>query len=1624
MLISNSFKDDFKNLKAEKKAKSTFTKKVKPDPASDIVKKSSLVRAKEQVDIGAIPREANKARLEGRAPSLTQTKQETGGTLENFMAAWDIKHPGYGTPTGGEGKAQSDVVRNAVRERVQALLDPQTGKIPEGQIAALKSLLKTAENKKTIVGPQDIDSMLGKDINPVDEAAAIGSGLVGAGAHTMAQVAGMPGQTLADEVANPGSPESNLIKGVSGIGGMVLAGPAGAASGVADMVGSAVEGNASQLIQDVGHTVLSLKDENADWGTKVAGGVNLALMAWGLVHGVKSGIDNITGADVVRQYANSIKSITPEQINEAIGNVKSKFGPDAAQVVGEVLSKATPEQIQQAVQKAQTLDLESTAKPIVPNTPESTTTPTAIPENPVKVEQPSTPAPETGSLKSQLDKLTAELEQKRKAHADVLAQHDAVESAGGDTMTLRERLLKSADEMRPLYEQKANLEDQITRNQTQEDLQNLHKVSDGRLNELLDMTKELLKTSQSEAESKSFKSQREAIQTEINKRGGSASETGVKEPWQMTYGEWAEKQLGVQMHEANTKPFNQEAFTKNLQSQEGPLTTEPFDQPIRLKGQFEGQETNAPKPPPQEPLPATPVSEPIKPEPPVETPPPSQDAPTAVTEPKTVQEKKAYEETKNQQLTGEFDPVKATGLANQIQSRHVLEGIIQEIPSAGGKPPKEWLQLGQDAVANGADYIGLAKQIEGGKQMSPLDVAILSEGNRLIMKDVNDAKIALDADPKNPNLKAALDGEVAKLQNYLEQIQVGKGQASDVFRALQIASDVNTGSYADVLQRAQKTKYYTAKDDAEIGRLVDEVAKRDAEIERLKANPQEFDAKSAMTRARNRKYDKTALKNNIEANWKRFEELKGTAGVGGSKKRGAASLITSEDLKVATEQLLIVKDIALDHARLHLGASLEDVVIHVKDFFKSKGFDIDRQAVVDAMAHTESRPRSDAQKQLEALKSDARKNSTSTQVKQQLDARNKAVEVESKAAKQKFIDERKGQSRIAKKQMDYNERTDLSDAIKKYKSDQKAQRDATKAEQQAWAKAERTKSRNDYADWWNLQEKQRRYNEASDLKEAKKQIADAEKQAWKTVKDAQKAYDAGERLKDGAEKDAYRQWWRDQAAIMDAQEALRMGSPVGKPKANRTVTDDQATIKKLRQMANIKSKIAQSEATLESLNAGGAKPKKATRTVDDEIADLQAQRMIADARVRHKLNQLDKSNLSRGTMGVVSAIRGGTLGADIGVLTRQALFINPINQPKAWGKAVSAAGKTIFSEENLAKWVKQNKTKRYSDGKLATRVRKEAKLSTTDALNSHEEIVFTNIIKRIPGIGEKLGGSLERAQTTFINEARIQLFDQAYEKGLNPEDLRTRARYINSVTGRGNWHTIPEQLGYVMTSPRYELSRWETLGEMLRNPVEALNNKGARENLKDIGITLASLAALYKSAELAGYKTTLDKDSPDFLKLRKGNQVWDVSAGLAPRLRDAFRAISSLGTIDKKDTWNDIGAKIAARTIAPHIRTPIEQTDIALQRSKRATSPKSIFSGFKVEGEITGWETLTPLIWQSFHQALNNKENLGEALGVAGKEFIGGGVNYYPPKSSKKKSSFGTSVKSSIGSSIKSSLSK
>lgn len=146
--------------KSEKKAQDYFTPKVKPK--TNIAQTSSLKVAAEKLDIGKPARDANQSRIEGKAKSLTQTKQESEGTLEHFMEAWDMGK--YGKATNGE---IDDPEREQVRAEAFSLLkDGQ--RFDAGATALLKDRLNMAKSAGTYLKPGEIGQFKQETLTPED----------------------------------------------------------------------------------------------------------------------------------------------------------------------------------------------------------------------------------------------------------------------------------------------------------------------------------------------------------------------------------------------------------------------------------------------------------------------------------------------------------------------------------------------------------------------------------------------------------------------------------------------------------------------------------------------------------------------------------------------------------------------------------------------------------------------------------------------------------------------------------------------------------------------------------------------------------------------------------------------------------------------------------------------------------------------------------------------------------------------------------------------------------------------------------------------------------------------------------------------------------------------------------------------------------------------------------------------------------------------------------------------------------------------------------------------------------------------------------------------------------------
>lgn len=378
---------------------------------------------------------------------------------------------------------------------------------------------------------------------------------------------------------------------------------------------------------------------------------------------------------------------------------------------------------------------------------------------------------------------------------------------------------------------------------------------------------------------------------------------------------------------------------------------------------------------------------------------------------------------------------------------------------------------------------------------------------------------------------------------------------------------------------------------------------------------------------------------------------------------------------------------------------------------------------------------------------------------------------------------------------------------------------------------------------------------------------------------------------------------------------------------------------------------------------------------------------------------------------VLQTARHTILGGDLGMLTRQGLF--SWSRPLTAGRGVIEATKAAFSEESMARREVEIRD-RVINGEAALPMRQAAGLQTSNTTTHPEELVITRMLSRIPDIqiGGKtiklsmVGRAFERFQTTFINDVRTTAFDQGIKAGMSPEELARRASFINDATGIGNIKRVPIALAYLMTSPRYELSRWALLTQPPRNLVRLARgaasgqiDKAAAANLKDIGITVVGIIGLFKLAEAAGYSITWDPEDSDFLKMRKGNEVWDVSAGLAPRIRDVLRiAIAFLNPTYSKNIGSTL-FKAAMRTINPIIKEGINQPSVAIQRARGVQEPSLPFDGYRSEEDREGIIALAPLIVQSALEAIRD-EGPGAAASAAAREFIGQSVQRYPDATS------------------------
>lgn len=952
-------------------------------------------------------------------------------------------------------------------------------------------------------------------------------------------------------------------------------------------------------------------------------------------------------------------------------------------------------------------------------------------------------------------------------------------------------------------------------------------------------------------------------------------------------------------------------------------------------------------------------------------------------------------------------------------SRSVMADVLgtEKPTTIHGDTHETLYENGKQAIENGTDPDSIIRTLsENGQPASDAQIGLFAaHRDNLIaaLKKLNGRLDAADLTEVD-RVKAMMEkndlmDHIKTFDQHLDEVKAANGRSLSAFR---IGQTVNWGDLVEVEIEARRIAPTITELPKTMAADVEAIAARDATIaEReaeLEAERSRATAETALRKAQAEEHAQAAAAHEQEVAGlkKQLEERPTTeepSKTGASKRRTYTKADAQAEIqKILDERTAELKQanvagsasnvigqhvlahtkaaIKVAHVYMKLGASsIEDVVTQTLSHFQDlpEGERPSRQDIIDGIAAKgESRTKSELEMQIATLKAEARRNSTEALTRK---AERAAAADVTKAARAKES------AALARTRQAEKLAAQIEDSVEKAKAKSKAEqaRAADRAATLERKAAERVERRQ----VWEENNKAKRVEKqkaANELRQAKAKERDLKRRAEEAAKREQETTDAVATAKARTAKEEFWKAAKVHDAVVKEKTRLAEKAFGEQWKYQDTVFKTENDIADLRQQIE---------------EGRYRNPSKREIEITDELKNLRAEKSVLTNKVRTHLDSMAQPLLKKVLRGGASIIRGVTLGTDLGALTRQGMF--SWSRPRAALRGVVAGSKALLSDVNLAK-IETDLAEKKINGRFVAPIRREAGLSLTDSMSHPEELVFGRLLGKIPVVGKLVGKPLERAQLAFINTARAETFDAGVAAGFSKTELQSRARFINAATGRGNVSRVPVLLEAIMTSPRYEASRWQTLFEPIRATYDVGKsavtgeglNRGAAANLQDMAVTAGAAYSLFKMAELAGYKVNWNPTSSDFLKMRRGKEVWDISAGLAPRLRDIFRLFTAVVHPSYQHTVGDVLKGAIVRTASPAVRIPVEQGSYAYQRAT-GQQPKSPFSGTEPSPGDEGLVTLTPLIFQSTKQAYD-AEGPTAAFEAFLKELVGSGYNRYP----------------------------
>lgn len=276
-------------------------------------------------------------------------------------------------------------------------------------------------------------------------------------------------------------------------------------------------------------------------------------------------------------------------------------------------------------------------------------------------------------------------------------------------------------------------------------------------------------------------------------------------------------------------------------------------------------------------------------------------------------------------------------------------------------------------------------------------------------------------------------------------------------------------------------------------------------------------------------------------------------------------------------------------------------------------------------------------------------------------------------------------------------------------------------------------------------------------------------------------------------------------------------------------------------------------------------------------------------------------------------------------------------------------------------------------------------------------------VYKVPYLREPLLAS-NRAADAFMNVSRFERYQigkrslerQGITRENSPEDYQALAKWVMNTTGRGSMIKWLEDSGGAkrfLNNTFYGARLMASRFNLLNPYYYAKMPKSVRvEAMKDMGGFTSSMFITGLALVAAGGTTSFNPNDSDFLKVRFGNKVYDITGGLGGYIKLYLRLAEAVGsrfTADKHEAGKDV--ERAERSTG---------TFFSSKLSPNTSYALGAFTGKNAIGqEFNPYDVLKiyPMYVDDMKTAWK-EDGLTSLVSVLVPSVFGVGVNIYPSK--------------------------